>query len=408
MKQKTSFILIAIVLTLGLFTPFQAPSAAAKAKPTYTISTNSNTYKKNMMNFTTYNKYTKHYYLLRSYLERLQATGGGTLVLKKGSYTISNTLYVPSNVTIKLQNGVTIVKGNKTGTSKFGASTSIFQLIRPSLANKKGVYGNYNGDKNISFIGEGSATMDLKYLNDNIAIIAGHNQRVKIEGIRFQNMKSGHFIEIDATKDSVIRNNVFTNSKPSAKQNKEAINIDTPDKVTQGWSQQWSKFDRTANSNLTIENNTFHNLDRAIGTHKYSEGEYHDKIVVRNNKIDTMRSDAIRVMNWSNSTIEKNTIKKVAPGRANDTRGILVSGALNPTFQKNTFISVSRPMQFMVWKNSGGGSQYKATYNRLSTKNKKALETNTVVDYVEDFIRINKTYNKFDKANTEYINVKTT
>jgi hypothetical protein len=36
--------------------------------------------------------------LLRSYLERLEKNGGGKLILKKGTYKITNTLYIPSNV----------------------------------------------------------------------------------------------------------------------------------------------------------------------------------------------------------------------------------------------------------------------------------------------------------------------
>ncbi|MEK5389649.1 hypothetical protein NSQ59_04585 [Margalitia sp. FSL K6-0131] len=64
------------------------------------------------------------------------------------------------------------MKGTKTGTSKFTPATSMFQLIRPSKGGKKGVYGGYNDEKNISFIGEGTAKVDMKYMKDGIAIIA--------------------------------------------------------------------------------------------------------------------------------------------------------------------------------------------------------------------------------------------
>ncbi|WP_121616370.1 S-layer homology domain-containing protein [Virgibacillus halodenitrificans] len=405
MKKKWLFILVGFILGLGLIMPSQSDTASAKAKPTYTVSTNSKTYKGNMMNYSTYNKYTKHYYLLRSYLERLEKTGGGTLVLKKGTYTISNTLYVPSNVTIKLQDGVKLVKGTKTGTSKFSAAKSMFQFVRPSLAKNTGVYGKYSGEKNIKVIGSGSATIDLNYVHKSLAIIAGHNQNITIKNIHFKNMYSGHFIEMDATKGATISNNTFKSSKASKNRNKEAINLDTPDKETNGWSQKWSTFDKTPNANITIANNTFKNLDRAIGTHKYSGGKYHDKVVIRSNTIDTMREDPIRVMNWSNAVIENNTIRNVGSGPDNYRRGILVSGAHNPTFKNNTFISTPRAMQFMVWKNSGPGSNYAITYNKLSKSNIQALKTNTVIDYKEDFIRINKVYGKYDKANTDFIDV---
>ena len=397
-------ILTIAALTLWLIYP--ANSIDAKTE-TYTITPNSETYNKNFMSYSTYNPFTKHYYLIRSYLEQLEEAGGGTLVLKKGTYTVSNVLYVPSNVTIILEDGAKIINGHETGTSKLDADKSIFQFIRPSLGKEEGVYGEYEGEKNISIIGLGTATMDLNFRKDGIAIIAGHNQNIRIKNITFRNMYSGHFIEIDATKDAVIANNKFMNSKPSSSRIKEAINIDTPDKRTNGWSSKWSKFDKTPNSNIVIENNIFYDLDRAIGTHKYSSGQYHDQIIIRNNKIEKMRQDAIRVLNWSNATIEKNTFINVEPGKTNANRGILASGAINPAFQDNIFIGIPRAMQFIAWKNSNSGSEYDVTYNELNEDNKKTLSTNIVINYVEDFIRINPEYKQYEKEHTEFIRVMT-
>ncbi|MFC4025449.1 hypothetical protein ACFOUV_16800 [Oceanobacillus longus] len=154
------FLLTLVVLTLWILYP--TSSIEAKAE-TYTITPNSDTYNGNFMRASTYNKYTKHYYLIRSYLEQLEETGGGTLVFEKGTYTVSNVLFVPSNVTIKLQDGAKIVNGNETGTSKSDADKSIFQFIRPSFGKEEGVYGEYNGETNISIIGSGTATIDLNF-----------------------------------------------------------------------------------------------------------------------------------------------------------------------------------------------------------------------------------------------------
>jgi len=398
------FLMTLVALTLWVIYPTNSIEAKTE---TYTITPNEEIYNRNLMSNSTYNEYTKHYYLIRSYLEQLEESGGGTLVLEKGTYTVSNVLFVPSNVTIKLEDGAKVVNGNETGTSKFDADKSIFQFIRPSLGKEESVYGEYDGEKNISIIGSGTATIDLNFEKDGIAIIAGHNQNIRIENINFLNMYSGHFIEIDATKDTVISNNKFMNSKPSSTEIKEAINIDTPDKLTNGWSSKWSKFDKTPNSNMTIKNNVFYDLDRAIGTHKYSGGKYHDQIIIRNNKIEKMRQDAIRVLNWSNATIEKNTFKNVNPDKNNANRGIMASGAINPTFQNNVFVDIPRAMQFIAWKNSDSGSEYDVTYNELSEDNKETLSTNTVINYVEDFIRINPKYKKYDKEHTEFIPVKT-
>ncbi|WP_052129959.1 right-handed parallel beta-helix repeat-containing protein [Ureibacillus sinduriensis] len=397
-------LLTLVALTLWVFYPADSIEAKTEA---YSISPNSETYNGNFEAHPNYNKYTKHYFLIRSYLEQLEESGGGTLILKKGTYTVSNVLFVPSNVTIKLEDGAKIVNDNETGTSNVDANKSIFQFIRPSLGKKDGVYGEYEGEKNISIIGSGNATIDLNFEKDGIAIIAGHNQNIRIENINFLNMYSGHFIEIDATKNAVIANNKFMNSKPSPTRIKEAINIDTPDKLTNGWSSKWSKFDKTPNSNITIENNIFFDLDRAVGTHKYSGGQYHDNIIIRNNKIEKMREDAIRVLNWSNAVIENNLIKNIDSGKYNANSGILASGAINPTFQNNTFENVPCPMQFMAWKNSDSGSEYDATFNELSKENKNALITNSIFHSQENFIRINPASALVDKESIEFIPVQT-
>ena len=396
-----------LFLVMGaLWVVFPAGTIEAKAE-TYTITPNSDTYDRKFESYSTYNSYTKHYYLIRSYLEQLEKTNGGTLILEKGTYTVSNVLFVPSNITIKLEDGAKIVNSDKTGTSELEADKSLFHLIRPSLGKEEGVYGKHEGEKNISFIGVGTATMDLNFDKDAIAIIAGHNKNLKIDNIHFVNMYSGHFIEIDATKNAVISNNKFMNSKASPTEIKEAINIDTPDKLTNGWSSKWSKFDKTPNVNMLIENNVFYDLDRAIGTHKYSDGKYHDQIIIRNNKIKKMRQDAIRVMNWSNATIENNHFENVDPGEYNSNRGIMASGALNPTFQHNFFRDIPRAIQFIAWKNDDSGSEYDITYNKLTEDNKEALSTNTIFDSKEDYIRINSKFKKYDDEHTEFIPIKT-
>lgn len=399
--------LLLFLVIWTLWVVFPTGSIEAKAE-TYTINPTSDTYNHKFESYPTYNSHTKHYYLLRSYLEQLEKINGGTLIIEKGTYTVSNVLFVPSNVTVKLEDGAKLVNSDKTGTSELDADKSLFHLIRPSLGKEEGVYGKHEGEKNISFIGAGTATMDLNFDKDAIAIIAGHNKNLKIENIHFTNMYSGHFIEIDATQNAVISNNKFTNSKASPTEIKEAINIDTPDKLTNGWSSAWSKFDKTPNNNMLIENNVFYDLDRAIGTHKYSGGKYHENIVIRNNKIEKMRQDAIRVMNWRNSTIEYNIIKNVDPGEYNSNRGIMASGALNPTFQNNVFIDLPRAIQFIAWKNDDSGSEYDITYNKLTENNKEVLSTNIVFNSEEDFIRINPKFKKYDAAHTDFIPLKTT
>ena len=110
--------IIACILSICKAMPIAVQ--AKNQSSVYTIKTTSKPCDKSA-NYTTYNKYTRYYYTILSYLKKLEAEGGGTLILEKGVYKITNTLYIPSNVTIKLKDGVKITKGTKTGTSKFTA-----------------------------------------------------------------------------------------------------------------------------------------------------------------------------------------------------------------------------------------------------------------------------------------------
>lgn len=354
--------------------------------------------------YSTYNKYTKYYYTLLSYLKKLEQEGGGTLELSKGTYTISNTLYVPSNVTIKLKDGVKIVKGKKTGTSKFPASKSIFQFCGYSKSRKNGVYKKYNGESNISLIGEGTVIINMNYDKDAVGIMMCHNRNIKIVGITFQNMYSGHFIEMDASNTVTVKNCTFKNHKDSKKNNKEAINLDTPDKNTNGFHADWSSYDKTANENVTISKCSFRNLERSIGTHKYSQNKLHTNVQILNNTITNCDLDAIRVMNWKEPIIKGNTITNVG-NKKSGLRAILMSGVINPQVSGNVFKKVSRPIQIIPWKNTGDGEEYDIIYNSISDACLEIMKNNKLIDGDEYFIRFSKEYNEY-KNNTEKIPLK--
>lgn len=352
-----------------------------------------------------YNKKTRPYFTIRSYMEKFQKAGKGTLILKKGTYSITNTIQVPSNVTIIFEKGVKLVKGTKTNKKDMPAAITMFQLIRPSKAKKKGVYSGHNGEKNIHFVGKGNVTLDLKYMNKGIGIVMGHNQDITVDRINFKNMNGGHFIEMDASRNVNVTNCSFKNIKKKSDYVKEAINLDTPDRTTEGFHNDWSKYDKTPNENVTIANCRFSNLGRAIGTHKYSargsQQIYHTNMVIRNNVITNMKWDApVRVINWKDSVLENNTVTTVKQPGKSDTRGFLVSGAVNVSIRNNIFTNMGRPIQCIAWKNSGPGSQYPITYNALTDENLADLATNVgkQMKTGEYYVRINAKYNVFTNA----------
>lgn len=413
-KQLKLLVMFSALFLIFSTLSIQGKSAQAKTK-TYTMSTTAKTVNGTFIKSSYYNKNTKAYFVLRSMLEQLEKDGGGKIIIKKGIYTITNTLYIPSNVTIELANGVVIKKAKKEGAKGLGLSNSIFQLIAPSKSNKIGAVGSYNGTKNVKIYSKGRATIDLQKVKNSIAIIMGHNQNITVQNIDFKNMNSAHFIEMDASKNVLINNSTFKNSIASVGNVKEAINLDTPDNFTGGFSSKWSKFDRTANDTVVIKNSIFDGLDRAIGTHKYSgageiggktyKAKPHKNIQILNNKIMNTRNDAIRVMNWSKPVIKGNTFKNIAKNKAG-IRAILVSGASYPIFEKNHFEYVDRPMQFLAWKNPGTGKDtaYDIIYNKLTKTNEASLKNNTGSHLGEYIIRISTEYNVF--TNQKMINIK--
>ncbi|MCL2115025.1 MAG: hypothetical protein FWH29_02255 [Methanobrevibacter sp.] len=383
----------------GVNKNYKTPQVAVNTKKAIKITPKTNPTDDKISKYTTLNKYTKNYYTLMSIMTKFEKSGGGTVILTKGTYTITNSVAVPSNVNIILENGVTIKKGTKTGTSRFPAAKSMFQLVPPSKIQKNSVYGKYNGVSNVNIIGKGSSTFDLGYSNGAHGIAVGHNKNVKIQGITFKNLNGGHFIEVTASNKVSISNCKFLSSKASSKLKAEAINLDTPDKNTKGFPYVWSKQDRTPNKNVVIENNVFKNLDKSIGTHKYSQDKYqgkyvvnkgqryHTGIVIKNNEITNMRADAICILNWKDSQIINNNIKNV-PKNSNNYRGVRVTG-VNISIKYNKFDNMMRPIQFLPIKNVNEGSMYSITYCTLTSQNENDLRYNLCSNLGEYYTRIN-------------------
>ena len=108
-------------------------AAKAVVKKTYTVSPRSLPYKKKFVKPKEYNSLTRQYFMLRSYIEKLGAQGGGTLTLKKGTYRVPCTLYVASNITINLKNGAKIVKTTQTGVHSLTPTNFLFEMVSLTL-----------------------------------------------------------------------------------------------------------------------------------------------------------------------------------------------------------------------------------------------------------------------------------
>lgn len=349
----------------------------------------------------TYAETTKSYYALRSILERLETLGGGTLVIKKGDYTITNNLYVPSNVTIELEDGVILRKALASGVDGLTASASLFQLVPPSKADGSDKVGGFNGTKNVKIYSKGRATIDLQGVKPSFAIVIGHNENITIQNIDFINVNGGHFLEIDAAKNVLVDNATFTNNLVASNSSaNEAINLDTPDALTKGFNVKWSNMDRTGNENITIQNSIFQNMVCSIGTHqmsgeaeingiKYTSEPHKDVKIINNTFIDS-RSEAIHMMNWEKPVIKNN--KFLNNGILNSEKnGIVSKGAHYPTIQNNHFEAMGVPIKFATGQNGNNAKEYAKVYNLFTETNLKDLATNTGTNLLSYSISISGT-----------------
>lgn len=357
-------------------TPKKAASAAKKYK-------------------TIYNKNTKHYLGLNEYLEKMQKKGGGTLTIKKGTYVISNSIYVPSNVTIVFENGVVFKKIKKTGTY-YKASGSMWQICPRNKSKKKNSVGKYNGSKNVTFKCNGKVVFDMNGI-EGIGIIAAHCKNIDISGITFKGMNGNHYIEVNGTNGAYIHGCSFTKAKASTLNKfymKEAINIDLADAKTNGLPLKWVKKDKTPCMNIKIENNVFDGTTRGVGTHKYSQGNdgnpiYHQNIVIHNNVFKNIYDNGIFALTWKNTTITNNTFTNIGmtnmKSYSSGAHAISGGGIVGMTITNNSFSKIKRnAIYFGIQQNVGGGSEYKKVGVELTLEETEAMRNNTASECGND------------------------
>lgn len=378
MKKLTKiafFILLGITLCLSV-------SAQTEAKKNFTVSPKSKPYKNKYVKTDTYNKYTKHYLMLRSYLDYMSKKGGGTLTLKKGTYNLTNAIPVPSNVTIKLKDGVVMNKTSKTGTKKLKAGHILFECVRSSRIKKANSIGGYGGERNIRIVGEGKVVINLSKCNKSTGIRVPHASNVSIENISFTNLRDAHFIEITASQNVTVSNCTFSNNKSGQRC---AINLDTPDKVTNGFNGKYSKFDKTPTLNVTIQNCGFYNLYRGIDTHRFSPNKYHTNVQILNCVFKNSVQSPIMMENWKNAIIKGNIIDGVQGWNGANIQkekfGIFMrGGVIDPIISENTFNNVHMPFYAKGHKEPAGdiAASYPATLNSISAASIESMKNNTL------------------------------
>ena len=337
-----------------------------------------------------------NYKTIRNTLTKIGEEGGGTIVFESGKYVISNTLYVQSNTTLYFESNVTLEKDTSSG-----ASSTMFQLIPFAWKDAPDMVSGYNGMHDIQFLGDRTTVIDMKNHNQGstnaIAVVMANNRNVYFQGITFQNVKKGHLVEMDGCYNVCFENCTFKNMADNKYHNKEAINLDTNDWKTGGFSQSWSKKDKTPNKKISIYCCRFENLVRAVGTHRYSAKKYHTNITFMDNDVVNVKTP-LGMLNWKNCYIGINRFYNCKANKKYN-YSFFMAGVRNVEFTDNLFSNVKAKEVLKYYaKYQTSQKEYKATKSKLSKKNIKALKKNYVSKGTKRKFKLGKKKYKWKKA----------
>lgn len=217
--------------------------------------------------------------------------------VKQGVYILEKQIKIKSNTTLIFEDGAEF-KQTHTNTM-INIQENHFTL--------------YNGYSNIKIFG-GVFNCNGMVISDPMnCFFIQHASNVLFNGCTFKNIQSYHALDINGSKDIIVRNCIFLNSYNSISyETREAIQIDLS-APTEGESE--TCWDYTPTKNVIVENcyfgrdnNQANYFTSAIGSHNIRFNKFYDNIVIRDNIIDGNENYAINGWKWINSTIENNII----------------------------------------------------------------------------------------------------
>lgn len=227
------------------------------------------------------------------------------VVVAKGSYVIGTSLKIYSNTYLSLKD-VTLIRDK----------SSEINIIRTGTTDdaNTGVTG-YTAYTNITIDGgtlDGSAT-------SNTMVKLAHASDVTVCNMKLSNVKDGHIMEVAGIDGFTVRNCDFYDQLLSnSRIGYEAIQLDI---LCQAHFVGYRSEDLPM-KNVLIEDCSFKNCPRGVGSHTAILNRPFDGVTIRNCDFLDMGSVAIQGMNWSNCNITGNTVD-------NSPRGIAVYSVMD-------------------------------------------------------------------------------
>ncbi len=221
-----------------------------------------------------------------------------------GTYQLDRTLYISSNTTIKASQQAYFEKQDI-----YGA------MLEGRVVNDKGGYG---ACKNITVEGgvwDSKAVIKEKTGTETFRFI--HCSGVTIRDAQLCNVPEGsHLIVFSGTQEALVENCKFYGYGDGlgGKSPKEAIQLDVAHDVKITPTFQEIKWDDLPCRAITVTGCEFYDYSRAFGSHTAVKGIYHDNIVFKNNSIKNMSDTAVKLFNYTNTTISGNTVENCGWG----------------------------------------------------------------------------------------------
>lgn len=218
----------------------------------------------------------------------------------------------------------------------------------------------YAGDGNLRITG-GQIDMGPRKARSvtGQAFAIGHAEHVLIENVHMRNQRAGHFIELNSTRNAVVRNCTFTDQDPAGENNRECINVDYSGSVQ---FPALGAYDGTPSENILIESCVFTNAQKGVGSHTTSPTSLHRNVRVRDCVFVNMSANAVHTANWRGGAVTGCKVNGAGEEavQLDTTEDIQVTG--------NEFINcgtTSDALYSVVYVN--GGARNRVAHNRIAT-----------------------------------------
>lgn len=224
-----------------------------------------------------------------------------TVKVPAGSYTLSGCLNLFSNTTLSMY-GATITSDS---------SKSPFNMLvlgTGDYVNSSACAG-YTGFSNITVLG---GTFVSASNNEYVPIRLTHADNITFKDFTIGGSKADHLIEAVAINNFMVDGCTFQNMSASTRNGvREALQLDI---ATHSVIYPDIYHDGTMMKNVTIQNCTFSNVSRGIGSHSQLLNAYHENIKIINNTFENLEKECIVGLNYRNVEISGNVMTNCGGG----------------------------------------------------------------------------------------------